>query len=333
MTPTAAFPPAPTPGVIMTGPNWPSGDGNSVYLSKTLRYNAVELGLDESVSLKFLFFLWLRAAIASWIVQAVFAIPAILIAVIAVSSAGSVTYDQFGDEVSSGSGAGGAEFAVVLGIIGGALGFIVFWLVLLAYRLPEPIAEWRVLLADRGDRADSVYSAISGTLGHRQLPVGWTVRRIRAGSGMVTNRLVVTYRTYHAYVSVFAYGTSLYLGWAMWRSRRGHQLIGQFFGDLFAGLAGGHDPERQMMRAEPARAMREAVHAACREGLFVAVEGQDVPISFGFPLGLPPIEDDVDRFAAAPGPVAYAGAAPATAPPGPVGPPAPPAGPAGPAPQ
>ena len=182
------------------------------------------------------------------------------------------------------------------------LAFLVFWAVLLFTRVTEPIAEWRVLLADRADQAESAYSHIFGVLWRRQFPVHWRVRRIHTASASISNRLVVSHRPYTADVSVFAYGTSLYLGWTMWRARRGAALAGQFFSDLLHSMAGHYDIEREMMRTEPVRAMREAVHAACREGLLVAAEGQWVPPEYGLPQGLPPLEEN--DFGQAPVPVA-----------------------------
>src|SRR6266568_96538 len=261
-------------------PGRPGSNGNDAYLSKTLRYNDIELGFDESVNGRTLFRLWLRAFIASFVVWFVFFFLGLIIAL-------NTPGFGLGGDPSAGSGVG------TLFSVGTLLSFVIFWIILLFSKLPEPIAEWRVLLADRGDRADSVYSHISGTLRERQLPIGYGVRRIRTGLGPrnVSNRLVLADRSYTAYVSVFNYGTSLYLGWMMWRSRRGTTLIGQYVIDVIEGMAGRRDPERVMLRSERPRAMREAVHAACREGLFAAVEGVDVPLNYGFPQGLPPIEE------------------------------------------
>ena len=89
----------------------------------------------------------------------------------------------------------------------------------------------------------------------------------------VNNRLVITERTYVAYVSVFGFGTSLYVGWMMWRSRRGATLIGQFLKDLIGGILGRSGIINQMLRTEKVRAMREAVHSAVREGVDAAVAG------------------------------------------------------------
>lgn len=274
----------------------PGSNGNEAYLDKTLRYHDIELGFDENVSWKTLFFLWLRAFVVSSLVWMVFGTIGFILLVANFGGALSgATADQseFGGSAASSAGGGGLGGGLTLLIIGAVLAFAVFWVLLLVPKQREPIAEWRVLLADRGTKADSVYSQISGTMRDRQLPLRWQVRRIRTGLGPtnVSNRLVVQDRSYTANISVFSYGTGLYLGWTMWRARRGAALIGAFVRDLAEAMSGSGDIERRMMKTEQPRAMREALHAACREGLFTAAEGVDVPLDYGFPQGMPMIEE------------------------------------------
>jgi hypothetical protein len=251
-------------------PGWRGGDGNAAYLDKTLLHQRIELSLDDTVSTRTLGMLFLRALFAYFLFWIVFFF--LILFAFAV---------------------GGESGATGVATVGFIISDIVFWLVLLLSRLTEPIAEWRVLLEDRTNSAESTYSQIAGSLRARQIPLAHTVRRMPTGIGPrhVSNRLVLTEDAYSAYVSVFGYGTSLYLGWMMWRSRRGYVLIGKYLVDLVNGMLGRTDPETIMLRTERPRAMREAVHAACREGLYVAIEGQNIPVSFGFPNGLPPIDD------------------------------------------
>jgi hypothetical protein len=248
---------------------WRGGDGNAAYLDKTLRYHGMELSLDESVSTRTIFMLWARAVVVAVLVWLALLIPAGLIAIGAgtTAAAGFVIFDN-------------------------VVSFVAFWVVFLFTKLTEPIAEWKVLLNDRSDTVDSVYSQLRGTLRQRQTPIDPVGRRIRTriGRGHVSSRLVLLDGTYKAYVSVFPYGTSLYLGWMMWRTRRGWELIKQFLLDVIGGMLGRNDPELLMLRTERPRAMREAVHSACREGLAVAVDRRAVAIGFGFPEGLPAIE-------------------------------------------
>jgi hypothetical protein len=251
---------------------WRGGDGNAAYLDKTLRHRGIELSLDDRVSARDIFQLFLYALAASILTYLPFLVLAVL----------------FG--LASGSG----EAFVAFYTIGSIASIVVFWFVLLGIKTPEPISEWRVLLDGRTEQADSVYSKIAGTLMVRGIPLRLDRRRIRTGLGrrQVSNRLVLTEGTYTAYISVFTYGSSLYLGWMMWRSRRGAALIWQFATDLVMGILGRGDTELIMLRTEQPRAMREAVHAACREGLVVAIDQTPVPVEYGFPHGLPPIEGD-----------------------------------------
>lgn len=257
-------------------PGWRGGDGNAAYLDKTLRYQPIELALNESVSGKTIFRLWLRAAIASIVVAV---IPAFIGFVTLLSGLGQEPSYGYGGSSDGGSGSSSGSGWLTFASFAS---FAAFWIVLLATRLPEPVAEWRVLLADRPDRAGAVYATITQTLSSRRYPL--------APKGMGT-RITLNDPPYAAYVSVFNYGTSLYLGWMMWRSRRGTELMGQFLGDFFRGLKGDNAIEDQLLRSEGARAMREAVHLACREGLMVAVDGTPVattPAAHPAPGATPP---------------------------------------------
>lgn len=272
-------------------PGWRGGDGNAAYLDKTLRHQPMDLSLDDTVSWRFVFQLWLRGAVVSVVIWLVFAFSAFLVG--------------FGSASSSRYASSGLGTSAMLYSIGTLLATVAFFVVVLLTKLAEPISEWRVLLADRAELVPAVYSQIAGTLRERQVPLGGGARRIRTGFGPMhhSNRLILTEGDFRVYVSVFSYGTSLYLGWLMWRSRRGATLIGQFLVGVVRGLAGHNDPEMAMLRAERARAMREVVHAACREGLIVAVDGLQVPEQFGFPYGMPPLEDG--QFTSAPVPGGY----------------------------
>ncbi|MEU2678888.1 hypothetical protein ABZ638_18595 [Streptomyces sp. NPDC007107] len=282
-------------------PGWRGGDGNAAYLDKTLRHEPIEMSLNESVTFKVIFFLWLRAVLAAFVVGV---IPAFIGFLVLMSDLGeSSAYDSYGGSSDS-DGSYGVWFTLA-----SLASFVVFWLALLMSRLPEPVAEWRVLLADRTDRAQSVYGVILTTLTGRRYPLA------PAPHG---TRITLTDPPYVAYVSVFNYGDSLYLGWMMWRSRRGTELMGQFLGDIVRGLKGQNGIEHQLLRSEGARAMREAVHLACREGLMAALDGGPAPTgapggatSGGFPRPSSPPPPRVPPVAP---PVAPPAAPPATPP-------------------
>lgn len=291
----------------------PIQDVDSVYLEKTLRHEPMELSLGDTVSLKALAYLAIRAFVGSVIFFTVF-----LTLWIVTGGLSSTAND-----VALGGGGGNSDTGLLAVAIIGS--WVMFWVVLLFSRMQEPIGEWRVLLADRWEYAGSVYSAVAGVLAARSLPIRPTARRIYAdpASRQVKNVLELKDGQYAAYVTVFPYGSSLYLGWMMWRRRSGAALVGRMIADTIGSMFGTVDAVRVMLRTDRPRAMREAVHAACREGIYSAVRQEMVADAFGFPAGLPPIEAFEAVAAASP-------AVPAMPPGMPAPPTAPPPGPAAP---
>ncbi|GHG60121.1 adhesin [Streptomyces griseocarneus] len=281
---------APGPaGWAASGATGPNGS----YRNQTLKYQPVELSFDESVTLRTVIGHWCSASFAAilvWLLCAVFGL------------------------VVSGFDDIGTVFSV-----GGVLSFIVFWTILLMTSFTEPVSEWRTLLEDKAPASPSAYAAIYGALARRRIPVAAVASRIRSDilqPEAVSNRLVVSSGRYVAYISVFEYGTSLYLGWTMWRIRPGAVIIGTYLKDLLGGLLGRTGDVNQMLRTERPRAMREAVHSAVREGVEIAVQGVEVPIASTFGQDLP----ITTTFGQGPAPAA---------PPSPAAPPAMPAVPPG----
>jgi uncharacterized protein YbjQ (UPF0145 family) len=247
--------------------------GDLAYRMQTLRYRPVEIGLDEGVPLTTLVRLFVWAFVTSFLVSVVFFV--LFAIVYAFSDTGPF------DTALPGSG---------LLLAGSVLSFLAFWVVLLVARIDEPIAEWKALIEDRFAAADSTYAAIYGTLRGRGIPVEASAERVRSdvlGREIVNNRLVITERSYSVFITVFPYGTSLYTGWTMWRRRRGATILGHFLKDLVGGFAGRAGAVNQMLRTERVRAMREAVHAAVREGAEAAVQGVEVPLTAAFGQDLP----------------------------------------------
>ena len=138
--------------------------------------------------------------------------------------------------------------------------------------------------------AESVYNVIVGRARDRNLPLYPYTRRLPTSFGPVSNRLVLVDGHYEAFITVFGYGSGLYLGWTMWRSRRGAHLIGRYIGDIFRSMAGQLDPVARMLRTEAGPRHARSSARGLPRGPAVAVEQTDVPDSYAFPQGLPPVE-------------------------------------------
>lgn len=235
-------------------------DADAVYLEKTLRHEPMELALDDSVSLLTLGIMLVRAWLVWVVVFIVFAFIG-------------------GSQAANGGGP-------TLLYVGFAISIVVFWVVLLASKVTEPIGEWRTLLADRAAQSESYYRMITAVLNRRDLPITPRLRSIKlsARGGPVKHTIVLSENEYQAYVTVFPYGTSLYVGWQMWRRRSGAKLIGRALIDRVTAA----NLVTAMLRTDRARAVREAVHLACREALY-AVPDEGL-VAQARQLRLPPVE-------------------------------------------
>jgi hypothetical protein len=268
-------------------------DADAIYLQKTLRHEPMEVGLDDSVSLLTLAIMLVRAWL-TWII--VFIVLGI-----------------FGGYEAA---HGGGETLLIVGFL---ISIVVFWVVLLGSRVTEPIGEWRTLLADRAGQSESYYRMITVVLKRRDLPITPRLRRIQLSTPgrAVKHTLVLSENEYQTYVTVFPYGTSLYVGWQMWRRRSGAQLIRRALIDRVTAA----NLVTAMLRTDRARAVREAVHLACREAVY-ATPDQELWAQ-AQQMQLPPVEQESSLLQQQP-------ASPALPPPV-VTVPAPPAGSAAPA--
>ena len=219
-------------------------DVDSVYLQQTLRHEPMELGLDDSVSLRTLAILLARAYLSSLFVFIIFLI-------------------LFGYVAATSHSVGLLSLPFIAGII-------TFLVVLLGSKVTEPIGEWRTLLPNRADQAESYYRVIAAVLRRRDLPIIPQLRRVQLNTPgrPVKHAMVLAEDSYQTYVTVFAYGTSLYVGWQMWRRRSGGQLIRRALIDRVTAA----NLVTAMLRTDRARAVREAVHLACREAVYATAD-------------------------------------------------------------
>ena len=237
-------------------------DADALYLQKTLRHEPMELALNDAVSAHMFGVLMARA----WLAWAVVIIPLGLIgALVAVG--------------------GGGVIVLVPAFL---VSIAVFWIVLLTSKVIEPIGEWRTLLADRGGQAEPYYRMITAVLQRRELPITARLRSIQLNTAgrPVKHTIALSEREYQAYVTVFPYGTSLYVGWQMWRRRSGAELVKRFLVDLVKGA----DLVTVMLRTDRARAVREAVHLACREAVYAPQD--DSMWVLAQQVRLPPVEQE-----------------------------------------
>jgi hypothetical protein len=219
-----------------------------------------------------------RVLFPAWVV---FAVPFLSCFFVATTSQGN--QDPF-QSYSSQQASPGETLAT--GLLCGLVLAVVVALVMALIPYREPVSEWKTLLEDKAGAAASSYAAVFAALRRHRVPVSVGAQRVHSDLlRNVSNHLVLVEGRYTAYATVFPYGTSLYLGWTMWRSVTAIQVIFRTWTRAFVDYQ-----LRETLTSQRGRAMREAVHSAVREGVEAAVVNLDLPIMAVFGQELP-IED------------------------------------------
>jgi hypothetical protein len=226
---------------------------------EVVAHEPIQVPIDETVSLRQLARLWVRATVVGTAVLGVFVVVALAFANVA---------------------------ALDTGI---AASVVAFCAAFLRSEVDEPLGEWRALLAERAPYEASVYSLIVGDLARSRLPASVRTYRQHDATGAVVNRLVLGDRRHTVDVTVFSYGTSLCLGWQMHRRRSGVALLNRAWIDVARSMRRGAGHASSSVETEQPYALRQAVHLSCTRGLKTALERTSVPLDFGFPAGVPPI--------------------------------------------
>lgn len=192
---------------------------------------------------------------------------------------------SLGSSSSSSSSGGGAVGFGLLGSLG--------WLAIVLF-LPYQVVlgDWNLLLHGKAGFAETAYGIVYRSLTQNHaLPATIGVRRVRVGPPVrgVRNMLQVQLHKYSIYVSVFPFGTDLYLGWTLWHRDLPVVIVFRWLSTVLrrtmwnTGIAG-------VREVEPVKAMRDAVHDGLREGMEAAIRGQVVPLEETFG-GAVPIEN------------------------------------------
>lgn len=134
----------------------------------------------------------------------------------------------------------------------------------------EPIAEYSRLLEGRAGAARGAYQWVSRAATARRTPAEVTPSTV-AGVPV----LLFRQRSERAMLLVQPYGTDLYVGWTMWRSRSSATMLVHFLRDTFGRFAV-LPVFSSELRAASTRAMRESVHSLAREGVAAATYAEEL---------------------------------------------------------
>jgi hypothetical protein len=164
-----------------------------------------------------------------------------------------------------------------LGIILLILSFIAISVTLLAcywfLKIPIKLSEWKYSVDGKAAAAPAVLDHIAWVLRGRGAPLtSVTVRRLTPPGGEPPrDYLELNSTIFYGYVACFAYGSDLYVGWTFWVRISPFWYFCMSFMRIWQSLRNRGNELYTSLRFDTARAMRETMHSATREGADVAV--------------------------------------------------------------
>jgi hypothetical protein len=178
---------------------------------------------------------------------------------------------------------------IILAIASSGLAKVVLVLIMLAYFVFWLVFLFRPIPVSLSQAAGSAFEHITWALKRRQSPLrSIRVRRLSQPGQQSRDYLEIRQGIFTGYVSSFAYGRDLYIGWTYWWYLSPVRWALITLGRMWQTLTGRGSQVHIIARYEDGKALREAVHGAAREGVDVAAGrqvaqgagtiGSDIPV-------------------------------------------------------
>jgi len=189
-------------------------------------------------------------------------LPCVLVASLTVVAANAVAW--WTGAFDGRSDGDGRALMSAISLVAFGVGFLL-WSV---RRQQIGIASWQVVVDGRGYVADAAVREARAELDRRLSSVSVDVSYVRKhGQWAVRIRL----RTFRCYVSIFPFGSDLYVGWSMLEEPNFWNVFGGWLADCLRGRTW----FAREMRSYAPKALRDVVHLATREA--VATAAASVP--------------------------------------------------------
>jgi MFS family permease len=243
--PSSALPRA-GPAVGQAGPN-------AMYMGMRLQYQPTpEPGFDPLGSVRFI-----RQMIQRWVLYfVVYSFGAFAGIIICGLIALVISWQ-----------AGLILFVIAAVVIGLALA-VCFWLL----KIPVQLSEWKISVDNKAAAAPMVFDHIAWVLSGRAVPLdSLQVRRLSLPGDGVRDYLELRSGLFNGYVACFPYGQDLYVGWTFWITLSPFRYVCMIIARIWQSLFNRGNDLYTSFRYDSARAMRETMHSAAREGVDVAI--------------------------------------------------------------
>lgn len=133
------------------------------------------------------------------------------------------------------------------------------------------ISEWKFMVDGQGGAADQAFEHIAWVFRQRETPVSrLSVGRVRLGRGISRDFLQCRLGDFQGYVSCFPFGRDLYIGWTFWWRLSTVRYWLLRIQRAFQGMTMRNSDLHWVLRYDNAKALREVIHGAAREGVDAA---------------------------------------------------------------
>jgi hypothetical protein len=172
--------------------------------------------------------------------------------------------------------------AVTFEVIGAALTAIVFGCLYWLLPVPALLSEWKFSVDDKGAAAPVAFEHIAWAVRRRETPLDLIqVRHLNLAGGQGRDYLELRRGLFTGFISCFAYGQDLYVGWTFYLRISPLRYLLMALARVWQTLKRQGTDLYVTLRFDYARAMREAMHSVAREGVDVAIgqlrpEGQGI---------------------------------------------------------
>jgi hypothetical protein len=171
----------------------------------------------------------------------------------------------------------GLGIAATLWVIGAVVFAILFLCLYWLIPVPTQLSEWKFFVDDKASVAPVTFDHIAWALQQRQTPLDLVqVRRLQLAGAEARDYLELRRNLFSGFISCFAYGQDLYIGWTFWLRVSPARVLLMSIARLWQTLMRRGTDLYVSLRYDYARAMREAMHSVAREGVDVAI-GQARP--------------------------------------------------------
>jgi hypothetical protein len=153
---------------------------------------------------------------------------------------------------------------------------VVVWLVLAVcfwfLKIPIQLSEWKISLDNKAAAVPMVFDHIAWVLRGRAVPLdSLQVRRLSLPGDGVRDYLELRRGIFTGYVACFSFGQDLYVGWTFWITLSPFRYVIMIVVRIWHSLVNKGNDLYTSFRYDSARAMRETMHSAAREGVDVAI--------------------------------------------------------------